>query len=68
MTTSTSLKIIFVIWLISTAFATYAASPYSHSYGFLTNGGILCPDDYSLTKRNKEYQRFCMQVWFFFPP
>ena len=44
MTTSKSLKIIFIIWLISTAFATYAATPDSGSYGFLTNGGFLCPD------------------------
>jgi G protein-coupled receptor 103 len=41
MTTSKSLKIIFVIWLISTAFATYAATPHSGSWGFLlTNNGF----------------------------
>ena len=44
MTTSKSLKIIFIIWLISTAFATYAATPDSGSYGFLANGADLCPD------------------------
>ena len=44
MTTSKSLKIIFIIWSISTAFATYAATPDSGSYGFLANGANLCPD------------------------
>ena len=49
MTTSKSLKIIFIIWLISTAFATYAATPDSGSNGFLARGGFLCPDYYSGT-------------------
>ena len=49
MTTSKSLKIVFIIWLIPTAFATYAATPNSGSYGFLTRGGALCPDYYSGT-------------------
>ena len=49
MTTSKSLKIIFIIWLISTAFATYAATPDSGSYGFLARGGFLCRDYYSGT-------------------
>ena len=49
MTTSKSLKIVFIIWLISTAFATYAATPDSGSYGFLARGGSLCPDFYSGT-------------------
>ena len=44
MTTSKSLKIILIIWLISTAFATYAATENSGSYGFLTSGGKLCFD------------------------
>ena len=44
MTTSKSLKIIFIIWLISTAFATYAATPDSGRYGFLAHGGGLCHD------------------------
>ncbi|CAB4020142.1 5-hydroxytryptamine receptor 1-like, partial [Paramuricea clavata] len=35
MTTSKSLKIIFAIWLISTAFATYAAAPHSGGKGIL---------------------------------
>ena len=42
MTTSKSLKIIFIIWLISIAFATYAATPDSGSTGFLLNSGYLC--------------------------
>ena len=49
MTTSKSLKIIFIIWLISTAFATYAATPDSGSDGFLANSNLLCPDYYSGT-------------------
>ena len=43
MTTSKSLKIISIIWFISTAFATHAATPDSGSYGFLANSGGLCP-------------------------
>ena len=43
MTTSKSLKIIFIIWLISTAFATYSASADSDSTGFLVHGSIVCP-------------------------
>ena len=35
MTTSKSFKIIFIIWLISTAFATYAATPDSGAHGIL---------------------------------
>ena len=44
MTTSKSLKIIFIIWLISTAFATHAATPESGSYGLIAHGGNLCVD------------------------
>ena len=51
MITSKSLKIIFIIWLISTAFATYAATPDSGSIGFLASGGNHCPDYYSGTKQ-----------------
>ena len=39
MTTSKSLKIIFIIWLISMTFASYAATPYSSSDGFVANVG-----------------------------
>ena len=42
MTTSRSLKIIFIIWLISTSFATYAATPDSGSEGFIAGGGRVC--------------------------
>ena len=38
MTTSKSLKIIFIIWLISIAFATYAATPDSGRTGFVGSG------------------------------
>ncbi|CAB4033763.1 5-hydroxytryptamine receptor 1-like [Paramuricea clavata] len=48
MTTSKSFKIIFSILLASIAFATYAATPYSGSYGILLVGNNLhtyCPSD-----------------------
>ena len=52
MTTSKSLKIIFIIWLISTAFATYAATPDSGSTGILAAGSVFCPDfHYSTTSK-----------------
>ena len=54
MTTSKSLKIIFIIWLISTAFATYAATPESGSYGFIAHGGGLCPNYHSGTKSKRD--------------
>jgi hypothetical protein len=41
-TTSKSLKIIFIIRLISTAFATYAATPYSGSWGILETSKKDC--------------------------
>jgi G protein-coupled receptor 103 len=48
MTTSKSLKIIFIIWLISTAFATYAATPHSGSFGILqTSSSMYCTVDNS---------------------
>ncbi|CAB4009627.1 E3 ubiquitin- ligase PDZRN3-like [Paramuricea clavata] len=45
MTTSKSLKIIFFIWLCSTAFATYAATPHSGSQGILETSGNYCHVD-----------------------
>ena len=68
MTTSKSLKIIFIIWLISAAFATYAATPDSGSHGFLGNGGKLCPDYYSenMSKRG-EYKTFMFIRVIFLP-
>ena len=55
MTTSKSLKIIFIIWLISTAFATYSVTPDSGSVGFLTGFGYLCLEDYTAAKRDAFY-------------
>ena len=49
MTTSKSLKIIFIIWFISTAFATYAATPYSGGSGILILRTV-CPVDETKTK------------------
>ena len=55
MTTSKSLKIIFIIWLISITFATYASTPDSGSTGFVVNSGYLCWQlyDTSQDKGNK---------------
>ena len=50
MTTSKSLKIIFIICLISIAFATYAATPDSGSTGLLKDGTTFCPDFYYSTR------------------
>ena len=59
MTTSKSLKIIFIIWLISTAFATYAATPDSGSTGFLLNSGYFCSQLYDTRQdKRKEYRTF----------
>ena len=59
MTTSKSLKIIFIIWLISVAFATYAATPDSGSTGFLVNSGYSCSQLYDTTQdKRKEYCTF----------
>ena len=68
MTTSKSLKIIVSIWLISTAFATYAATPDSGSKGFLAGGGFLCPDFYSGTdSKLKGYATFLYMSVIFVP-
>ena len=58
MTTSKSLKIIFTIWLISAAFATYAATPDSGSNGFLASGGVLCLQLNGSQGKSKEYVTF----------
>ncbi|CAB4031335.1 5-hydroxytryptamine receptor 1-like [Paramuricea clavata] len=50
MTTFKSLKIVFLIWFISSAVATYAATPHSGSWGILATGGRLCPSDVTKTK------------------
>ena len=68
MTTSKSLKIIFIIWLISTAFATHAATPDSGSVGFLAYGGVLCRDYYNGTKSKiGEYLMFLLISVIFLP-
>ena len=68
MTTSKSLKIIFIIWLISTAYATYAAIPDSGSYGFLANSGGLCPHhDNGTIDKFKGYLTFLYVSVIFLP-
>ena len=54
MTTSKSLKIIFIIWFISAALASYAATPHSGSFGVLVIRG-LCPVD---TTKSKAFYTF----------
>ena len=51
MTTSKSIKIIFIIWLISTAFATYAATPVSGTGGILIDSSHCRTDNKSPSKR-----------------
>ena len=69
MTTSKSLKIIFTIWLISIAFATYAATPDSGSTGFLGSGYSLCIlVDYSwMEAKYKIYRTFLYISVIFLP-
>ena len=50
MTTSRSLKIIFIIWFISAALASYAATNYSGYFGILVIVSPYCPYDSSHTK------------------
>ncbi|CAB4019411.1 5-hydroxytryptamine receptor 1-like [Paramuricea clavata] len=64
MTTSKSMKIIFIIWLISTVFATYAATPHSGSRGILETSGVYCPVDENDEKR---FYTFVSVSAFFLP-
>ncbi|CAB4007544.1 5-hydroxytryptamine receptor 1-like [Paramuricea clavata] len=64
MTTSKSLKIIFIMWLISTAFATYATTPHSGSRGILLTGGGFCPYD---NNKIKGFYTFLAVSAFFLP-
>jgi hypothetical protein len=65
MTTSKSFKIIFIIWFISTAFATYAATPHSGSRGILLTGRVFwCPVDIS---KEKVFYTFLAISAFFLP-
>ena len=61
MTTTTSLKVIFIIWVFSTVFATYAATPYSGNVGILF-GGEVC-----LFKLTKGFYTFVEVSLFFLP-
>ena len=65
MTTSRSLKIIFIIWFISTAFATYAATPDSGSKGILATGS-QCRHVHDDIK-NKVFYTFVLVGVFFIP-
>ena len=66
MTTSRSLKILFIILFISTSLATYSATPNSGSLGILKTGGGRCP---IRTDENKvkPFYTFLMISIFFLP-
>ena len=51
MTTSKSFKIIFIIWFISTALATYVATPDSGAHGILINRLYCRADNKTLSKQ-----------------
>ena len=69
MTTSKSLKIIFIIWLISIAFASYAATPDSGSTGFVVYDGYNCflPSYDTSQDKLKEYYTFLCIIVVFLP-
>ena len=68
MTTSKSLKIILIIWLISAVFATYAATPDSGNYGFLATGAALCPHYYRENRSKRDgYMTFLYISVIFLP-
>jgi hypothetical protein len=64
-TTSKSLKIIFIIWLISTAFATYAVTPHSGSRGILFTSNRFC--SHIDEKEMKTFYTFLAVGAFFLP-
>ena len=64
MTTSRSLKIILIIWLISTAIATYVATPYTGSNKDFLKPGFFCPVD---RERTKGFRISLAITAFFFP-
>ena len=63
MTTSRSMQIIFIIWLISLAIATYAATPDSGSRGFIAIVGGFCPSA-DINKRKQFYTFLSVSVIF----
>jgi hypothetical protein len=64
MTTSKSVKIIIIIWFISTAFASYAATPHSGSSGILVTRMDLCSYD---DNKIKGFYTFLAVSAFFLP-
>jgi hypothetical protein len=60
MTTSTSLKIIFIIWLIAATYATLAMFPYADSPGILIS-------TFGCYNTNKEFYTFATVIAFFLP-
>ena len=68
MTTSKSLKIIFIIWLISITFATYAATPDSGSRGFLVNSGYVCFQLKGISRDKSNEYRMLLHISVVFLP
>ena len=64
MTTSRSQKIIFIIWLISTALASYAATNYSGNSGILVKVFLYCPFDIS---HARGFYTFLAVAWVLIP-
>jgi hypothetical protein len=64
MTTSTSLKVIFIIWFISTGISTYAATPQSGSNGIINTGSGFCPIN---RNKSKGFYTFVGITAFFLP-
>ena len=63
MTTSKSFKIIFIIWLISTALATYAATPDSGAYGILIDS-LQCRADNKTPSKQVAWSISLYVIWF----
>ncbi|XP_028398859.1 adenosine receptor A2b-like [Dendronephthya gigantea] len=64
MTTSKTLKSIFIILFISTTIATYGATPHSGSHGILETTAGACP---TKAREGKEYETFLAVSSFFLP-
>ena len=63
MTTSKSFKIIFIIWLISSAFATYSATPDSGAYGILLDS-LQCRADNNTPSKTVALRIFLCSILF----
>ena len=67
MTTSRSLKLIFVIVFLAISYATYSATPRSGTYGILSSVSSDCVQDYESNKAVKVFHLFLSISMFFLP-